>query len=167
MTIHICKCEQGFTPAAAHRWEWANADRTQAVAGDFVAEVGPSHGWRFTHRDFPREAWFIKSAPDSISAAFDAFQGTYKMFDPVARDFYTWLAYQDDPADLTPAEPTTFGYVGDVDNAEGDDWWILHRDDGSFMAVCKYDGVLHKVNGNRDLTWPDVLALGTFTAVER
>lgn len=75
------------------------------------------------------------------------------------RDILAW--HPIDPP--TPQEPEGFGCVGDVVDAAGDAWQVFadNCDPGIYNRVRVRDGEYERES------WPDILALGTFTAVER
>lgn len=81
-----------------------------------------------------------------------------------------WGTY--DPAGLTPAEPTTFGYVGYVTDADGDVWDVTRDCDKSTQEDKRHRpyAVVSRADGSRSvgMSWSWLTDnYGTFTAVER
>lgn len=148
-------------------WQWTNDERTEARADRWTIRTDgvPEGAHYIFHDDFTNET------RDQITVIIHP--GTplkeQAMRQPIAPgvlamyvDFLRWSA----PA---PPEPTTFGYVGYVTDDKGDVWDVTHDsydncDENNRLQwnwVRRGDGL--PIAGN----WPDVLALGTFTAVTR
>lgn len=134
-----------------------------------MPEVG-EHGWFYSRGTGHVSGLVSNSVGRAVYV--DGFGYVGSFLRTVLSDYQitAWGTY--DPADLTPAEPTTFGYVGYVTDADGDVWDVTRDCDKSTQEDKRHRpyAVVSRADGSRSvgMSWSWLTDnYGTFTAVER
>lgn len=138
-----------FHEAERTGWHWTSDDHTEARNGRWVVYTRGIFAF-VKHDDFPGSVYGDDQA--HVGGAVFVREAHRKR-----AQFREWEAAQNQPA-----EPTGFGYVGTVTEECGREWDINRVMNGLFRITSRKDG-----SGSGGHSWPELLKMGTFKAVER